>query len=280
MAQFWPLSALMKPENQYYRAFLQRYAHFVLLRAQMFGGMFTEIAPREISSSSKSSRSSRKSQKASTSPITSVALRKEHLDAAKMLLKTGCACILKNGEDCELTASCAERVALDMTALTTAVAVALNRALKGKESTNADPEIVKSWCEFYAQELLPKTKSMLKKSSVTLDSYGIFLPSRMGAVVSQSLLDIGLRGKEEEEEEVADDSVGTEAMSENNEEKAKEAVSAEATKVEDEKEEINDEQSDDKEEEEPESQTAKRAADTDEEFEDEYEYDEYEYDEE
>jgi len=205
-------------------------------------------------------------------------LRKEHLDAAKMLLKTGCACILKNGEDCELTASCAERVALDMTALTTAVAVALNRALKGKESSNADPEIVKSWCEFYAQELLPKTKSMLKKSSVTLDSYGIFLPSRMGAVVSQSLLDIGLRGKEEEEE-IADDSIGAEAMSEGNEEKAKEVAPAETTKDEAEKEEINDEQSDDKEEE-PESQTAKKTADKDEEFEDEYEYDEYEYDEE
>merc|ERR1712125_208096 len=44
----------------------------------------------------------------------------------------------------------------------------------------------------------PQTKAMIKKTSATLDRYGIFLPSRMGASVSQELLEKGLKGIQEE----------------------------------------------------------------------------------
>jgi hypothetical protein len=46
------------------------------------------------------------------------------------LLKAGVVCQLKEGEECENTAIASELVASDMIGLTTAVAIALNRALK------------------------------------------------------------------------------------------------------------------------------------------------------
>ena len=73
-----------------------------------------------------------------------------------------------------------ERVASDMIGLTTAVAKALNLALKGEDdSGDLDNGILKKWCEFYSDELLPKTKALVKGASPTLDAYGLFLPSRM-----------------------------------------------------------------------------------------------------
>uniref|UniRef100_A0A7S2LGQ7 ENTH domain-containing protein n=1 Tax=Leptocylindrus danicus TaxID=163516 RepID=A0A7S2LGQ7_9STRA len=155
------LAGSTNDEIQKYRAFMARYAHYVLLRVQCFGGNFVEIAPRQTDA--KSGASSKKKSRKPEKPITSVALRSEHLDAAKMILKAGCACALKNEEDNEITASCAERVAIDMNGLTTAVAVALNRALRGDDK-DIDHSIVKKWCEFYSQELLPQTKSMIKKN--------------------------------------------------------------------------------------------------------------------
>jgi hypothetical protein len=89
----------------------------------------------EISADPSAGKSSKKPAK----PITSTALRPEHLEAAQMLLKAGTACQLKDGEECENTAIAAERVASDMIGLTTAVAMALNRALKSKQSQGCRP---------------------------------------------------------------------------------------------------------------------------------------------
>lgn len=150
----------------------------------------------EISSDPSAGKSSKKPAK----PITSTALRPEHLEAAQMLLKAGTACQLKDGEECENTAIAAERVASDMIGLTTAVAMALNRALKGNNLKGADPALIKRWCEFYSEELLPQTKSMVKKTAAKLDAYGLFLPSRMGASISQEVLLKGLKLAEAEVE--------------------------------------------------------------------------------
>jgi hypothetical protein len=173
---------LLQPENMKFRAFMSRYAHYVLLRAQCFGGMFDEIAtePKVLST------------KKAAKPITSTCLRTEHLEAAKMVLKAGMACMLKDGEECENTAICVERVASDMIGVSTAVASALNRALKADGLKGADVGLIKQWCEFYSEDLLPQSKSMVKKTSPKLDAFGLFLPSRMGATVSQELLQKGL----------------------------------------------------------------------------------------
>jgi hypothetical protein len=180
-----------KPETVPYRAFMSRYAHYVLLRAQCFSGMFDEISQHPTQPDKKKSPTSNK-------PITSTSLRQEHLNAAEMLLKAGIVCQLKEGEECENTAIAAERVASDMIGMTTAVAVALNRVLKDKNSLkNADTALVKNWCKFYSEDLLPQTKSMIKKLSPKLDAYGLFLPSRMGASVSQDLLELGLNLEED-----------------------------------------------------------------------------------
>jgi hypothetical protein len=190
-----------KPDTKAFRAFLARYAHYVLLRAQCFGGMFTEIAeePRSSSSrkessrSSKSSGSSREDRKLS---LTQTCLKPEHLEASEMLLKAGLACALDDEEVCENTAIALERVVSDLIGLTTAVATALNKAIKcyDTESSSAlDKGLVKKWCEFYKNELLPKTKGMVKKSSPILDPFGMFLPSRMGVSVSQDILMKGLK---------------------------------------------------------------------------------------
>lgn len=161
-----------------------RYAHYVLLRAQCFGGMFDEIAAPPAKDSKK--------KKAAPKPITSTSLKVDHLDAAKLLLKTGVACVLKNGEECENTALAVERVASDLLGLTTAVTDALTRALKS-DLKGADPVLIKKWCEFYSEELLPQTRSMVKKTAPKLDAFGLFLPSRMGPTLSQDLLQKGLK---------------------------------------------------------------------------------------
>jgi len=172
-------------ETAKYRAFMGRYAHYVLLRAQCFGGMFDEIAAPSDKDSKK--------KKAAPKPITSTSLKVDHLDAAKLLLKTGVACVLKNGEENENTALAVERVASDLLGLTTAVAGALTRALKNVDLNGADPVLIKKWCEFYSEELLPQTRGMVKKTAPKLDAFGLFLPSRMGPTLSQDLLQKGIK---------------------------------------------------------------------------------------
>jgi hypothetical protein len=209
-----------KPESAKFRAFMGRYAHYVLLRAQCFGGMFDEIAAPP---------STDKKKKAAPKPITSTSLRSDHLDAAKLLLKTGVACVLKNGEANENTALAVERVASDLLGLTTAVATALNRALKNDaDLKGADPVLIKQWCEFYSEVLLPQTRAMVKQTTPKLDAFGLFLPSRMGASVSPDLLQKGMKlddiAEVEEDEEKKDASA--EEEKETTTEKAEEEVAA------------------------------------------------------
>merc|ERR1712161_168908 len=189
-----------KPETAKYRAFMGRYAHYVLLRAQCLGGMFDEIAAPP---------SKDKKKKVAPKPITSTSLRVDLLDAAKLLLKTGVACVLKDGEENENTALAVERVASDLLGLTSAVATALNRALKGDNLKGVDSVLIRQWCEFYSEELLPQTRAMVKQTTPKLDAYGLFLPSRMGASVSPESLQKGLKLDEiddraEEEKETTD----------------------------------------------------------------------------
>jgi len=194
-----------KPETEKYRAFMGRYAHYVLLRAQCFGGMFDEISAPPAEKDRK--------KKNPNKPITSTSLRADHLDAAKLLLKTGVACVLRKGEDNENTALAVERVASDLLGLTSAVAKALNRALKDDDLRGVDPVLIKQWCEFYSEELLPQTRSMVKQTTPVLDAYGLFLPSRMGASVSQDLLQKGMR-LEEADNADGEDEGGDDASSE------------------------------------------------------------------
>eukprot|EP00549_Striatella_unipunctata_P022307 CAMPEP_0118675218 /NCGR_PEP_ID=MMETSP0800-20121206/1331_1 /TAXON_ID=210618 ORGANISM="Striatella unipunctata, Strain CCMP2910" /NCGR_SAMPLE_ID=MMETSP0800 /ASSEMBLY_ACC=CAM_ASM_000638 /LENGTH=613 /DNA_ID=CAMNT_0006570519 /DNA_START=46 /DNA_END=1887 /DNA_ORIENTATION=+ len=197
--------------SQSYKGFLDRYSHYVLLRTQCFGGMFNEISQESTPTTSKSAKA--KAEK--KAPITSTALRLEHLEAATMLLKAGTACSLKKSEDAENIAIAVERVVSDLIGLTTAVAKSLNRVLKQDElPKGVDAGLVKRWCEFYSESLLPQTRAMIKKTAPKLDAFGLYLPSKMGASVSQELLQKGLRlgggaveeaedpaEKEEEEEE-------------------------------------------------------------------------------
>lgn len=212
---------------------MSRYAHYVLLRVQCFGGMFDEIG-LEPGKESKKSKSKPK-------PITSTCLRVEHLDASALLLKAGVACQLKDGEECENTAIAAERVASDLIALTSAVAKALNRALE-RDELEADADLIKRWCEFYSEDLLPQTRSMVKRTTPKLDAFGLFLPSRMGASVSQDTLQKGLKlepseptagddeAAEEEDEDLAEEKSETKAAEEaddgDEEPEAKEAEEA------------------------------------------------------
>ena len=142
-----------------------------------------------------------------------------------MLLKAGVACQLKDGEECENTAIAAERVVSDLIALTGAVAVALNRALK-EDLKDADPGLIKKWCEFYSENLLPKTRSMVKKTSPKLDAYNLFLPSRMGTTVSPDLLQRGLKLSESDGESAGDEGDEDTPVDEG-EEKAQSAESTE-----------------------------------------------------
>jgi hypothetical protein len=178
---------------------MSRYAHYVLLRAQCFGGAFDEISTPPIPPKDKKTK-----QAAPAKPITSTCLRNEHLDAAGLLLKAGIACQLRDGEECENTAIAAERVVSDLIALTGAVAIALNRALKSDDMKGVDTGLIKKWCEFYGEDLLPKTRSMMKKTAPKLDAFGLFLPSRMSASVSPDLLQKGLKLEEIESSAVAE----------------------------------------------------------------------------
>lgn len=207
-----------------FRAFMSRYAHYVLLRVQCFGGVFDEISTEP------------KAAKKSPKPITSTALRVEHLEAAQLVLKAGIACILKDGEECENTAIAVERVACDMIGLSTAVAVALNRVLKDDDWKGADVALIKRWCEFYAEELLPQARMMVKKTSPMLDAFGLFLPSRMGTTVSPELLQKGLKA-------VVDEDASATAESNEVDDEAVEAKTGEdgVEKDEDEKEESEEE---------------------------------------
>ena len=184
-------------ETAKYRAFMGRYAHYVLIRAQCFGGMFDEIATPPAQDSKK--------KKAAPKPITSTSLKLDHLIASKLLLKNGVACVLKDGEENENTALAVERVASDLLGLSTAVAGALTRALKSDDLNGADPSVIKTWCEFYSEDLLPQARAMVKKTAPKLDAFGLFLPSRTGPTLSQDLLQKGLKL-----DETADDAEGDE----------------------------------------------------------------------
>lgn len=275
------LSGDARPENVKFRAFMSRYAHYVMLRAQCFGGVFDEISEKPPAE-----KKSKKSQQQAPKPITSTSLRKEHLEAAAMLLKAGVACQLKDGEDCENTAIAAERVASDLIGLTTAVAIALNRALKDDAAANQaqpDPAIIKKWCEFYSEELLPQTKTMVKKTSNKLDAYGLFLPSRMGASVSPQLLQKGLMEQEEEQEQEESEDEPQEAVAASTTEAAKTNIRKKQTEepepvVEDS--DIADEESDVEVDDRETDKIGDRDGEADEIDKDGDEYDEYEYEEE
>jgi len=247
------LSGDNKEDTARVRAFMSRYAHYVLLRVQCFGGMFDEIAVEPGTDKKKS--------KSKPKPITSTCLRVEHLDASALLLKAGVACQLKDGEECENTAIAAERVASDLIGLTSAVAKALNRALKGDELEGTDAKLIKRWCEFYSEVLLPQTRSMVKRTTPKLDAFGLFLPSRMGATVSQDTLQKGLK---------LEDSAAAPAVAD---------ADADAAEEEEEDEDASEEKNDSP------SKTADDATDEDEEPTEEDDevdegnvYDEYEYD--
>lgn len=126
-----------------------------------------------------------------------------------MVLKAGLACSLHDGEDSESTAMCVERVAADLMGLVSAVATALRRELKQPSPSVDDEALVRQWCEFYAEELLPETKKFCKKVTGKLDAYGLYLPSRMSATLSPELLERGLKlgsgGPSEKGEDVGGD---------------------------------------------------------------------------
>jgi hypothetical protein len=158
--------------------------------------MFDEIAgppPNETKATAK------KQKKSAPKPITSTNLRQENLDAAKLLLNAGIACVLREGEECENTALAVERVASDLISLTGAVAKALNQALQYDEKAEdggaggADPILLKKWVEFYSEDLAPKTRAMVKKTAPKLDAFSLFLPSRASDTVSQDLIQKGLK---------------------------------------------------------------------------------------
>lgn len=192
------------------------------------------------------------------------------MEAATMLLKAGVACQLKEGEECENTAIAAERVASDMIGLTTAVAIALNRALKTDSLEGADPAVIKRWCEFYSESLLPQTRAMVKKTSSKLDAFGLFLPSRMGATLSPDTLQKGLTA-----EEWGGTPTGSSADAVDEEEEEVKGEKEVEPEDAEEEEEV-DEKADEVEEEEAEKEADEAAFDDGDEY-DEYEYDEEEY---
>mmetsp|Transcript_37019 Transcript_37019/g.66620 ORF Transcript_37019/g.66620 Transcript_37019/m.66620 type:complete len:625 (+) Transcript_37019:65-1939(+) len=254
------------PENSGYRAFLSRYAHYVLTRAQTFGGIFHEISLAQMPApapTSKKGRSKSKGGAAASAKPKNPPLCEEHLKFAQMVLKAGLACTLHDGEDSESTAMCVERVAADLMGLTAAVAVALKRELKSQPISKDSEELVKQWCEFYSEELLPDTKKFCKKVTGKLDAYGLYLPSRMSASLSQELLEKGLKLGAGGEKESAEEEEGEEQSEE--EEKLDEK-SSEEEEVE-------------KAEEADASLAMSASAATASTQDDEDEYDEYEYDE-
>ena len=120
-------------------------------------------------------------------------LSAEHLKFSQMVLKAGLACTLHDAEESESTAQCVERVASDLMGLAAAVATALRRELKGAAPTEgeASDELVRQWCVFYADELLPETKRFCKKVTGRLDAYDLYLPSRIKDGLSPELLEKG-----------------------------------------------------------------------------------------
>ncbi|KAL3919627.1 MAG: hypothetical protein SGILL_003663 [Bacillariaceae sp.] len=178
------------PASLKYREFMMRYAHYVLIRTQCFAGLFDEIA--------RTPAPEKKKKKAGPKPITSTSLRKENLDAARLVLENGIKCTLKNGEECENTALAVERVVSDLIGLSAAVATALNKVLKGSDLHGADPALIKQWCEFYSEELAPQTRAMVKKTAPKLDAFQLYLPSRTSVTVSPDLIQKGLKLDEAE----------------------------------------------------------------------------------
>ncbi|KAL3799021.1 hypothetical protein HJC23_005160, partial [Cyclotella cryptica] len=221
------------PETQGYRAFLSRYAHYVLTRAQTFGGVFNEISLAQMppssppSKKSRSKSSSKSSAAAAASKPKNPPLCEEHLKFAQMVLKAGLACTLHDGEECESTAMCVERVAADLMGLTAAVAVALKRELK-QPSDIEDEALMKQWCQFYSEELLPDTKKFVKKTSSKLDVYGLYLPSRMSASLPQELLERGLKLGNSEAEKAGEDEDDHSNQADEEEERKDEAAKDEA----------------------------------------------------
>jgi len=244
-----------------YRAFLARYAHYVLLRAQCFSGMFNEIT-----SSSKGKKGSSNNNNNS--------LKQEHLQASQLLLKAAVSCqFTSSSEECEMTSIALERVAMDLMGLTSSVASSLTASLKKSDSCSVDQKILlKKWCEFYSQNLRPQTKSFVKKASVSLDKYGLFLPSRMSATVSQELLSKGLQFSEDEEEEEQEEK---EEKEEEEDTKDEEKEEKEEEKEEEEEEKIEEIKEEDVEDSDDEEEEAEKDEDEYEEYEEEYEYDEY-----
>ena len=116
---------------------------------------------------------------------------------------------------------CVERVAADLMGLTAAVAIALKRELKSSVC-ETDPALMKQWCEFYSEQLLPDTKKFVKRTSSKLDVYGLYLPSRMSASLPQELLEKGLKLGEEEEGEDNAEEGGEDAQEEKEEVKSDE----------------------------------------------------------
>lgn len=186
--------------------------------------MFDEIAG--------SPPSKDKKKKSSPKPITQTNLRQENLDAAKLLLNAGIACVLKDGEECENTALATERVASDLISLTGAVAKALNKALNGDDLGGADPALLQKWTEFYSEELALKTRAMVKKTAPKLDAFSLFLPSRATDTVSPDLIQKGLKlgeaaaetttAEEGEEDAIKEDATEEEAAAEPTKEAAAE----------------------------------------------------------
>ena len=257
------------PETAGYRAFLSRYAHYVLTRAQTFGGIFNEISLVSMPSAppSKKGRKSKGSPAKPKNPP----LCEEHLKFAQMVLKAGLACTLHDGEDSESTAMCVERVAADLMGLTAAVAVALKRELKQQSISEDSEELVKQWCEFYADELLPETKKFCKKVTNKLDTYGLYLPSRMSSSLSPELLEKGLKlggGKDGADEK------STPAKDDDGEASEKEEEAAEKSEEED------DEEGECTADDDADASMAMSANTADDDDEYEYDYDEYddEYD--
>lgn len=218
----------------------------------------------EIVNEPNAKKGTRSNQSIPRKAITSTCLKNEHLEASQMLLKAGLACAMKDGEECENTAIALERVVSDLIGLTTAVATALNRALSSDayERSDMDKDIVKKWCEFYSEELLPKTKAMVKSTSPMLDSYGLFLPSRMGASVSPDLLQKGL-------EAVGSDAVAEKIESSSGSDTHEDGGVCREEEKDDSKEEVKGQ----------EMEEAQEAYEEGDDVYDEYEYDEYEYDE-
>ena len=237
----------------------------MLLRAQCFGGAFDEIGkPPPMR------------KKAVKKPMTATVLRPEHLEAAKLVLSAGMDCSLKEAEVCHHTAVAVERVASDLMALSKSVATALNQAL-AVDDDQLDPVLLQKWCKFYSESLLPKTRSMVKKTTPKLDAFNLFLPARIGASVPQELLQKGLKGREEVEEDDAavDESEEVEQPKAkvSSASKSKDIVEEEEDDVgvADEEEPVDDAQADEEEEEEEEE---------DEEDDADFEYDEEYYDDE